>query len=198
MKGIDLLGQAISILAMAFNILSYQNKSQRAVITFQLFGSALFSLSFFLLASPMGAILNLIGAVRCIVYRYRERLHADKLAWLIGFISLYLLSYVATFTLLDTPPTAKNLLLELLPVIGMSATNISFRLHGARIVRLLGLVSSPCWLIYNISAGSLGAILCEVISLISIIIGILRLDLKKPAPTPEEAPQNTKDYDIRP
>ena len=37
MEPIEIIAQVVSIVAMAMNIISYQNKSQRAVITFQLF-----------------------------------------------------------------------------------------------------------------------------------------------------------------
>ena len=46
MTTIEIIAQVISILAMAFNILSYQRKTQRGIITFQLFGSSLFAISF--------------------------------------------------------------------------------------------------------------------------------------------------------
>ena len=179
MSPIEITAQAISILAMALNVLSFQNKSQRGVITFQLFGSALFAVSFLLLGGITGALLNIVGAVRAVVYRYRERLHAEHIAWLLGFIALYLLCYLATFTLGGTEPTAKNLILELLPVIGTTATNVGFRMRGARAIRFLGLFASPCWLTYNIVAGSIGAILCEAISLVSITVGILRFDIPR-------------------
>ena len=199
MSPIEITAQAVSILAMALNIFSYQNKSQRAVITFQLFGSALFAVSFFLLGGITGALLNLVAAARALVYRYRLRLHAEHILWLFGFIALYLLCYLATFTLGGTEPIAKNLIIEVLPVIGMTASNIGFRMREARAIRLLGLISSPCWLTYNIVAGSIGAILCEVISLVSIAVGILRFDIprKKPAAagdgtaTEEATPEDT-------
>ena len=39
MKSIELIAQIIGIAAMAFNILSYQQKTRRAAITFQLAGA---------------------------------------------------------------------------------------------------------------------------------------------------------------
>jgi hypothetical protein len=185
MEPIKIIAQAVSILAMALNIISYQNKSQRAVITFQLFGGALFAVSFGLLSSWMGMLLNVLAAVRAIVYRYRKQLHANHILWLCGFVALYLLCYLATFVWFDTEPTAVNLIVEVLPVIGMTASNISFRMRGARAIRFLGLVSSPSWLAYNIVAGSVGAILCEVISLVSIAIGIWRFDVPRRSSTQE-------------
>ena len=179
MEPIEIIAQVISILAMALNIVSYQNKSQRAVITFQLFGGALFAVSFGLLGEWMGMMLNVVAAGRAVVYRYRDRLHAEHILWLCGFVSLYLLSYFANFAWFGTEPTLTNFIVEILPVIGMTASNVSFRMRSARAIRFLGLVSSPCWLAYNIVAGSIGAILCEVISLVSIAVGILRFDISR-------------------
>ena len=71
-----------------------------------------------------------------------------------------------------------NAIVEILPVIGMTATTFAFRCKTAKATRLLGLVSSPAWLIYNIVNFAIGAICCEVFSLISIIVGLIRLDGK--------------------
>ena len=181
MSPIEILAQAVSILAMAFNILSYQCKTQKGIITLQFFGSGLFALSFFLLGSLMGMIMNIASVIRAAVYREKERLHADHILWLFAFVAIFLTTYVLSFTAFGTVPSAKNLIVELLPVIGMTVSTVSFRMSGARVVRLLGLISSPAWLIYNIFAFSIGAILCEAISLVSIILALFRYDLGKKA-----------------
>ncbi len=176
MDGMQLLAQAVGIAAMAFNILSYQRKTRGGVIAFQLCGSALFAVNFLLLGAVMGCILNVISAIRAMVFLNRERLRANHPAWLAGFLTAYLLSYVLTFTILDKEATLINLVVEFLPVIGMTATTLSFRMTDARAIRRFGLISSPAWLVYNIAVFSLGAIICEVLSLGSILIGIRRHD----------------------
>lgn len=176
---LTLLGQAIGIVAMAFNILSYQNKNQKTVIAFQFFGSALFALSFLMLGAIIGGILNFIGIIRALVFMNKEKLHAEKPIWLWGFIAAYLVTYVLTFTVFGQEVTPWKLLIEALPVIGMTALTIGFRMTDAKAVRCMGLISSPSWLIYNIASGSIGAIACEVITLASILIGMLRHDRKK-------------------
>ena len=70
-------------------------------------------------------------------------------------------------------------MIELLPVIGMTAISVGFRLKDSADIRRCALVASPAWLIYNVLAGSLGASICEIFSLGSIIIGMLRHDKKK-------------------
>ena len=179
MNILELLGQAVGILATVFIILSYQHKERSRVIAFQLVGTFLFSVNFSLLGAPVGAILNAVAVIRAIVFLNKEKLRADHILWLLGFCGVYAASYVVTFTLLAKEATPMNLMIELLPVIGMVATTLSFRFEDAKMIRRYGLISSPCWLIYNIASFSVGAIICEVISLGSIILGIYRFDRRR-------------------
>ena len=175
----DLIAQAIGLAAMAFNILSYQQKTRGKVIAFQLVGSVLFSINFFLLGAIAGALLNVISAIRAIVFLKKDALRADHPLWLAGFVISFLASYALTFTVFGKDVTTLNLIVEFLPVIGMTATTWSFRLKDASAIRKFGLISSPSWLVYNIASFSIGAIICEVLSLSSILIGMRRLDSKK-------------------
>lgn len=178
MDPVYVTAQTVGLFAMAFNILSYQQKTRERAIAFQLCGGGLFAVNFFLLGATVGAILNVIAVVRAVVFLNREKFHANHPGWLVGFIATFLASYILTFTLLGKEATAANLIIEFLPVIGMTATTLSFRLTDAKAIRRYGLISSPSWLIYNICCFSLGAICCEVLSLGSIVIGMLRLDQK--------------------
>lgn len=170
--------QAIGLIAMAFNTLSYQQKNRSTVIAMQMFGTFLFCINFYMLGATMGCILNALAAFRALIFLNKEKVHADHWGWFVGFLAVYALSYVITFTVFGTEATVRNLILEFLPLMGMVAITISFRLSDAKAIRKYALISSPCWLIYNIANFSIGAIVCEVLSLCSILIGMLRLDRK--------------------
>ena len=173
------IAQGIGIAAMAANILSFQQKTRLNAIGFQLVGGALFAVNFFMLGATVGGILNAVAFVRAIIFLNKEKLRADRPGWLVGFTAVYLASYVLTFTVFGKAPTAVNLIIEFLPVIGMISTTLGFRMTDAKAIRRFGLISSPCWLIYNIANMSIGAICCEVLSLGSILIGMARLDREK-------------------
>ena len=175
----DIIAQAVGIVAMAFNILSYQQKGYMRVMTFQLLGSALFAVNFFMLGAFVGGFLNTVGIFRALVFMNKKRLHAEHPAWLATFVCLYILSYILTFTVIGKPLTLFNGIIELLPVVAMTAVTISFRLSNDRAIRRFGLISSPSWLVYNIVNFAVGAMICEILSLCSIVIGIIRYDLKK-------------------
>ncbi len=179
MQPIEWIAQGIGIVAMCMNVLSYQQKTVKGVVTFQFFGSFLFIANYFMLGAVVGALLNLIAAFRAIVFMNKERFGADKPIWLWIFGGLYLLSYILSFTVFGNDPTTRNLIIELLPIVGMMITTVSFQKKEAKKVRILGLINSPFWLSYNLITFTLGGIIAEVFGLCSILIGIFRLDLKK-------------------
>lgn len=176
---VKVVAQIIGIVAMVFNICSYQQKQQRGIIALQLFGSVLFTVHFFMLNAYMGGLLNAIGVIRAIVFLYKDKLKTEHVLWLIGFIAIYVASYILTFTVFNKQFDIWNAMIEILPLIGMTATTFAFRSRTPKVTRLLGLVSSPSWLVYNLISLSIGAIFCEVISLGSILVGYLRLDREK-------------------
>lgn len=175
----DIFAQIIGIVAMVITCLSFQCKEKKNVLLFQLTGSAFFTINFFLLDAFSGALLNAIGIFRAIVFINEKTFHPKHPAWLVAFCFIFLLSYVSVFTLFDKQFTIKNMISELLPVIAMIASTISFRYSDAKTVRQYGLISSPLWLIYNIISFSVGAIICEILNLFSIVIGIFRHDLPR-------------------
>lgn len=175
----EVLAQIIGFVAMGIAIVSFQQKSQRGIILLQMFSSFLWVINFVLLGGIAGALLNSVGVFRSLVFGNKQKFHADKVIWVWGFAATYLLMYVLTFTAFGKEPTAQNLLLEFLPVIGTTFNTIGYYSKKARTVRLLGLINSPMWLIYDAFAGSIFGVLTEIFCICSIVIGLWRFDLKK-------------------
>ena len=172
------LAQGIGFFAMASNIISYQFKKPKSIMLFQLVGSALFAVNLIMLNATTGAILNIIGIFRALIYMNQDKIKLDKRLMLLVFTLVYLASYVCTFLVFNKAPSVQNLLVEILPLIGMSAITIGFSANNAKVIRFLGFINSPCWLTYNIIYFSLGGILCEIFGLISIISACIRHDTK--------------------
>ena len=181
----EIIAQALSIVAMSIYFVSYLQKKQRAIIFFQFMATACFSISFFMLDATMGFLLNAVSAIRAILFVYKNKLKTDNICWLIGFLAVYALCYAMSFTVFEKELILKNILIELLPVVGMVATTFSFRAKSAKAVRIGGLINEPAWLIYNIISFSIGGILCNIFSLCAIIFAIMRLDKKRANTTAE-------------
>lgn len=175
----DIVVQGISIVGMTMNILSYQRKTQRGILTMQLIGGALFAVHFIMLGAYVGGILNVAAVIRALVYSNREKFHAENKLWIALLCSIFVGAYVLNFSVFGGTKTAGNFIIEALPVIGMFSTTFGMSIGRPRATRFSCLICSPCWLVYNCFRFSIGGIICEVVSLCSIILGIYRFDLKK-------------------
>lgn len=175
----ELIAQIFGIIGMIFNIIVFQQKRQDRVLIFQFFAAVSFALNYLLLGAVIGGLLNIVGAFRAVVFYFKDKTKANSVMWLIVFIVAFASSYPLTFTVFGTQPTVKNFIIELLPVLAMIIATVSLRLGSAKAVRLFGLTSSPMWLVYNCFSGSIGAVASEILNLISIVVGIIRLDIRK-------------------
>lgn len=175
----EIIAQIIGLFAMVMTCLSYQQKKDTTLFAFQLAGSFLFGINYLLLGALSGAILNVVAVIRALIFIKKDKFNARHPAWLAVFITLYVASYVLVFTVFGKEPTIPNLLLELLPVIAMIIANIGFRYADAKMVRRFGLFCSPLWMTYNIVNVAIGAIICEAVNFISIIVGMFRHDIKR-------------------
>lgn len=164
---------------MCAMISSFQFKSRKSVLTANLISVTLFSVNMLMLHAIMGVLLNVIAIVRAIVYLAVDKIKIPPRLLQGIFISSYFLAYLLAFTVFGTEPSVKNLIVELLPVIGMTALTFGFAGKSAKEIRLYSFINSPCWLVYNIFSLSIGGFLCEVFSIISNTYAFFRYDLKK-------------------
>jgi hypothetical protein len=175
----DLITQGLSIAGLIGIVASYQQKKKSTLIFFQLFGAGLFGIHYLLLGAYAGFLLNIIAVTRALVFYKEDLPKRVGNIWVWIFHGLCLVAYVLTFIVFNTEPSVTNLILEILPAIGMVCLSISFNMTGAKEIRRLGTVSSVCWLIYNFAHLSIGGIACEGMCMVSIIVGILRHDRKE-------------------
>ena len=179
MENIEIIAQSFGIVGMILNIIVFQQKKQKNVLLFQFFAALTFAVNYLLLGAIVGGLLNIVGALRSVVFYFEEKTKARGLMWLIVFIIAFGVSYPLTFLAFETPAIPKNLIIELLPVLAMIIATVALRTGKSKTVRSLGLISSPMWLVYNCFSGSIGAIASEILNLASIIVGIIRLDIKR-------------------
>ena len=124
-----IVAQIFGLLGMAINFASYQARERRRVILIQLFGSTFFAVNMLMLGAYSGFLLNAIGIARALVYA-RPAVMKRARGWNAAFIALYALSYAAVFIAFRKPPTAMNLILELLPTLAEEAGALGSAILG--------------------------------------------------------------------
>ena len=165
----EIIGQIIGFIAMGIIVISYQQKSHKNILTFQMVSGLLFTVHYILLGAYTGAIMNLLGAFRSLVYANRGKKWASSIIWPTVFSIGFVVSGIMTW----------DNMFSVFPLIAMLMSSIVLWIEQPKINRIFSLPTSTCWLIYNIKTLSYPGIITEIFVLTSIIIGIIRLDIKK-------------------
>ncbi len=178
----EIIGMILSLFGMCANVLSFQVRKKAAMLTVQTVGSVLFSLAFFFSGAGIGGIMNILLLVRNIVFMaMREK--RGKTVY--GTVAALCLSYIAGLLIYNlvfaTGETMSDKLWNILPVLGGAVGTVALSVARLSLLRKIKLGDSVCWLLYNchIGIGALGGILCEVFSIFSIGIALLRFREKK-------------------
>ncbi len=176
----ELVAQIIGIIAMVVAVSSYQVKSQKGIVSVLIISTSLWTLHYFMKGLYIGSLLNLLCAVRSVIYSKRStKKWAASVVWIYIFTAMSLVVYALRFIVFkEKDDSFITYFIEILPVIGVFATSIGFRSRTGFGVRASQLISGPVWFIYNFIGGSIGGVITEVIATISVIIGIIRHDIK--------------------
>lgn len=159
----------VGVAALIVALVSFQMNVPKKMVICQLISNTLFTIHFFMLGAVVGAAINIMSAVRSLIYSQTDKKWAMHPVWTLVFVLVSVL--IAVF--------CWEGLVSLLPVLGAVCYTISFRMKTSKMVRLVSLPSSPCWIVYNAIKGSIPGIVTECYVIISILVGMLRHDRKK-------------------
>ena len=173
--------QGIGLLSLVCSLASFQMKKRGAIMKLQMTASLLFSLQLVLLGAITGACLDLISFVRTLIFSYRDKHKwASVPVWPIAFISVMIITGIITY----------DSWYSFLAIAGSVLSTVALWMRDGKKIRLVSLVVGPCWFVYNMIAGSYTGAINEVIAVISIIVGIIRHDIKR---TPKKAESTAQD-----
>ncbi len=163
------MAQFIGIIAFCLAVWSFQQNEHKKIVLLQLLANICFALHFYMIEAYTGALLNLIGAVRSVVFVCKDKKWASSNWWLVFFSLICIAAGVYTW----------NGIPSILPIIAMVLTTVAFGIPNPKLTRLVAFPSSPLWLIYNLINQSWGGLATEVFNMLSILIGMMRFDRKK-------------------
>ncbi len=162
----DRVIQGIGFAAVAVFVLSYQIKSNRKLFLLQLIGSALFCLQFYLLDAKSGCLSLAVNMLRnALMMKYRAW-NWVRQKWCPAVIAGL---FAAVLLLTWNGPVS------LLAFAASVSSTFAYWSDSPRKIRMVNLVcASPCWLVYDVIVHSLGGILSESITIISILVSFFR------------------------
>ena len=165
----------LAIIATAFYLLCYQQKSRRKILIFNIISRLLYIIQYFILGAFEGVALEIAGAV-AVVFAERKHLpFIKKYQWffIIGIDIAIIASGLAVWF-----NTGRNWY-GLLPIFGVLCHTSAMWLDDEKWIRRVSISGNPFWFAYNFVSGAYGACISEVLSVISIVTAMWRYDRKK-------------------
>ena len=169
----DVLIQGIGVVGILAGVVSFQcNRHSRALL-FKTMDEFCFGLQYLLLGGWSGMILNFLGCFRNLLFTRlgkREDLRALGRAR-IGFGILFGGLGLAFW---EGPISILIVFAKVLSTLAYGTTNMKH-------MRLMIFLTCICWLSYNVWIGSLAGALSDLFTLGSVVVGMVRYDVKRKA-----------------
>lgn len=163
----ELITQGLGALGIIAGIISFQCKKHKWILFFRTLNEFLFGVQYLLLGAYTGMMMNFIGCVRNIIFSNNVAKNRKNTVAVLIFSGIFVLFGILTWA------GPKSILIMVAKVL----TSLAYGNKNTTVVRTVVLITSSCWLIYNSFVGSYAGILCEIFTLGSLILGIIRLDL---------------------
>ena len=163
----DILIQLIGAFGIAASIAAFQFKKHGTVLLFRTLNEVLFAVQYFLLGAFTGAAASVIGIVRNLIFKKRVEKGRNTALFIAIFCVLFTLFGILTW---EGP---KSILI----IVAKVLSTVSYGNKNTTVIRTIGLVTTASWLVYNWVVFSIAGVLCEAFTLVSLIVGIIRLDL---------------------
>ena len=162
--------QGLGALALVFLVTSLQINKRKSILWLQFVATSLFSVHFFLLNAVTGGAMNVIAAIRAVIFAER-----DRYSWLKK--KYVMLSFIAIFWIVGFFTWDK--MYSILPTIGMTFECYSLWEKDTKLLRRFLLAARPFWIVYDIIVGSWVGLATEAFFVSSILIAMFRFDFKK-------------------
>lgn len=159
--------QGIGFLGTALVILGMQCRSYNKVVAVKISNELIASFQYFLLGGYTGMAMNLTACVTNSIYWILIKKGKSTLPFQIAFGILFVAIGFASW----------HGWISVFVILAKLISSIALGINNTRIIRILNLISTPCWLIYNIFMFSIAGMCSDILMIVSLIIAVIRLDI---------------------
>lgn len=158
------IGQVLGMIAVAVGFVSYQMKTAKRILAFEILGAFIFAAHYFFIGALTAMALNFLAAVQCIFYYQRNKRGSKSMLIPVLFTVLVVVTGILTW----------EGWYSLFIVVGLAVYSLAIAMSDAQMIRLAMFLKNPLCLTYNAFVLSIGGIVYECTVFISSVIGLLR------------------------
>lgn len=164
-----IFSQIFIVLTYLLLVASYLFKSRRKILLFNIAGTVMQAVSFFLLDAWSGFAVCIVAIVRSSIFFVQSYTKKDDKTTPFDIAVLVLLNVaclVLCFFTYDGP-------LSLLSIFATMLYTFSVWQKNSKIYKFTGILISACWIAYNSFIFSIFGFVCEVILFVSVVVGLI-------------------------
>lgn len=167
MEHFIVVAQITGIMAFVFSVVSLQAKSTKVINILKTISQILFSVQYFLLGAYTAMFMNMFASLRGFTYLHLESKKKSTLWAQIIFIFIFVLFGLLTW----------DGIIGIFAILGMVIQTIAYGSKKPSNIRMIDFFACFMWFTYNLYYHSVGGLLSDTFSAVSIVIGIIRLDI---------------------
>ena len=164
---LKMIAQIIGFCGTIIVVIGMQQKKYKHIVLCKIGNEFLSSVHYLLLGGYTGMLANLASCMTNGCYYFRIKKGKSTLPFQIIFAAMF----VAIGALSWHGP------ISIFVVLAKLISSVALGIKNPRTIRILNLISNPCWLAYNIYMGSIAGILTDSLVIASVVIAVIRLDI---------------------
>ena len=166
---VQLIAQIIGFMGTIVVVIGMQQKKYGRIVFCKILNELFAAVHYFLIGGYTGMIINFTACLTNGVYWYRITKGKSTLIFQIMFGALFVVLGALSW---QGP-------ISLFVVAAKLISSVSLGIKNPRTIRILNLISNPCWLVYNLYMGTVAGIVTDTLVIASVIIAVVRLDILK-------------------
>ena len=171
MDYVFIIAQLIGLVALFFSLKSFLQNSKEKYIIDSIITAIFNGIHYFLLSAYSGFIIKIIALVReILLYKREKNKKYDKIILFILIMILYVITGIFTFN---------NNIINLLPIICATTYFVAEWFGSIIAIKILALITTVLWLIYNIAFLSITGAIYNVITIIVLMYALINKKNKK-------------------
>ncbi len=167
MNWTDWLIQGIGALGIIASVIAFQCKKHYWILFWRSVSALIFVLQYYLLGAYTGVAMDLIGVGRNFLFAELVRREKKTWPWILVFTAVFTVAGIFTW----------QGRISLFIIAAKLISNAGYGNKNTLILRLMSLLTSLFWLIYNAYVFSLAGVACEGFAILSILVSLWRFEL---------------------
>ena len=156
--------QGIGFLGLFCAVVAFQCKSHKKIMVFRTLNEVFFAVQYGVIGAYTGLAMNVLGSARNVVFAEMVKRDKNTVPMRFVFSAVYVVFIVLTWA------GVKSVLsgfAKVLSTFAYGSKNLIF-------MRFMIIITSGCWLVYNLFVGSYAGVISEAFTIVSLIVGIIR------------------------